>query len=80
MVDPMRVTVPRLSDHDRGYAVLERDDGVVYRLWEGRRPAMARAAAEGGAPYTWPLPPLARDRAPAPVIRVSPLAAQLRPV
>jgi hypothetical protein len=37
MVDPMRVTFPRLSDHDWGYAVVERDDGVVYRLWEGRR-------------------------------------------
>ncbi|HEY0936039.1 MAG TPA: hypothetical protein VGD91_20145 [Trebonia sp.] len=28
----MRVTFPRLADHQRGYAVVERDDGVVYRL------------------------------------------------
>ncbi len=28
----MRVTFPRLADHQRGYAVVERDDGVVYNL------------------------------------------------
>jgi hypothetical protein len=28
----MRVTFPRLPDHRRGYALVERDDGVVYRL------------------------------------------------
>ena len=28
----MRVTVPRLPDHERGYALVERDDGAVYRL------------------------------------------------
>lgn len=28
----MRVTFPRLPDHQRGYALVERDDGVVYRL------------------------------------------------
>jgi hypothetical protein len=28
----MRVTFPRLADHQRGYAVVERDDGVVYRM------------------------------------------------
>jgi len=28
----MRVTFPRLADHQRGYAVVERDDGVVYRI------------------------------------------------
>lgn len=28
----MRVTFPRLADHQRGYAVVERDDGVVYRV------------------------------------------------
>lgn len=28
----MRVTFPRLADHQRGYAVVERDDGVTYRL------------------------------------------------
>ncbi|HEX9042885.1 MAG TPA: hypothetical protein VF838_18020 [Trebonia sp.] len=28
----MRVTFPRLADHERGYAVVERDDGVVYRM------------------------------------------------
>ncbi|MGH3266236.1 MAG: hypothetical protein ACRDNS_30065, partial [Trebonia sp.] len=28
----MRVTFPRLADHRRGYAVVERDDGVVYRM------------------------------------------------
>jgi len=26
------VTFPRLPDHQRGYALVERDDGVVYRL------------------------------------------------
>jgi hypothetical protein len=35
----MRVTFPRLPDHEWGYATIERDDGVVYRLWEGRRTA-----------------------------------------
>jgi hypothetical protein len=28
----MRVTFPRLADHQRSYAVVERDDGVVYRV------------------------------------------------
>lgn len=28
----MRVTFPRLADHQHGYAVIERDDGVVYRM------------------------------------------------
>lgn len=28
----MRVTFPRLADQQRGYAVIERDDGVVYRM------------------------------------------------
>lgn len=28
----MRVTFPRQADHQRGYAVVERDDGVVYHL------------------------------------------------
>jgi cytosine deaminase len=28
----MRVTFPRLADNQKGYAVIERDDGVVYRL------------------------------------------------
>ncbi len=28
----MRVTFPRLPDHQRAYALVERDDGVVYRL------------------------------------------------
>jgi hypothetical protein len=28
----MRVTFPRLADCQRGYAVVERDDGVVYRV------------------------------------------------
>ena len=32
----MRVTFPRLADHEIGYAVVERDDGVVYRLQGGR--------------------------------------------
>lgn len=31
----MRVTFPRLPDHSRGYSVVERDDGVTYRLWDG---------------------------------------------
>ena len=29
----MHVTFPRLPDHERGYAVVERDDGAVYRLY-----------------------------------------------
>jgi hypothetical protein len=28
----MRVTFPRLADHQRGYAVIERDDGVLYHM------------------------------------------------
>jgi hypothetical protein len=32
----MRVTFPRLPDHAPAYAVVERDDGVVYRLYGGR--------------------------------------------
>jgi hypothetical protein len=32
----MRVTFPRLPDHERGYAVVERDDGAVYRLYGGQ--------------------------------------------
>ncbi len=28
----MRVRFPRLPDHQRAYALVERDDGVVYRL------------------------------------------------
>jgi hypothetical protein len=32
----MRVTFPRLPDHEIGYALVERDDGVVYRLRGGR--------------------------------------------
>ncbi len=31
----MRVTFPRLPDHDRGYALVERDDGATYRLYGG---------------------------------------------
>jgi hypothetical protein len=31
----MRVTFPRLPDHERGYAVIERGDGVTYRMWGG---------------------------------------------
>jgi hypothetical protein len=36
----MRVTFPRLPDHSRGYSIVERDDGVTYRLWGG--PVTAR--------------------------------------
>ncbi len=32
----MHVTFPRLADHAIAYAVVERDDGVVYRLLGGR--------------------------------------------
>ena len=32
----MRVTFPRLADHERAYALVERDDGVVFRLYGGR--------------------------------------------
>ena len=31
----MRVTFPRLPDHQRAWALVERDDGVVYRLYRG---------------------------------------------
>jgi hypothetical protein len=31
----MRVTFPRLPDHRRAYALVERDDGVVYQLYGG---------------------------------------------
>jgi hypothetical protein len=31
----MRVTFPRLPNHQRAYALVERDDGVVYRLNDG---------------------------------------------
>jgi hypothetical protein len=31
----MRVTFPRLPDHTRGWALVERDDGAVYRLYGG---------------------------------------------
>lgn len=32
----MRVTFPRLPDNEAAYALVERDDGVVYRLYGGR--------------------------------------------
>ena len=32
----MRVTFPRLPDRERAYAVVERDDGAVYRLNGGK--------------------------------------------
>jgi len=32
----MHVTFPRLPDHEAGYSVVERDDGVVYQLLGGR--------------------------------------------
>jgi hypothetical protein len=32
----MHVTFPRLPDHERAYAVVERDDGAVYRLYGGK--------------------------------------------
>jgi len=31
----MHVTFPRLPDHERAYALVERNDGVVYRLYGG---------------------------------------------
>ena len=31
----MRVTFPRLPDYERAYALVERDDGAVYRLYGG---------------------------------------------
>ena len=31
----MRVTFPRLPDHQLAYALVERDDGVAYRLYRG---------------------------------------------
>ena len=48
----MRVTFPRLPDHQRAWALVERDDGVVYRLYGGDRRAAAAArhhAPGGGA-------------------------------
>src|SRR6185437_5091576 len=35
IVGDMRVTFPRLPDHERAWALVERDDGVVYRLYSG---------------------------------------------
>ncbi len=35
----MRVTFPRLPDHQRAYALVERDDGTVYRLYGSDRAA-----------------------------------------
>ena len=32
----MRVTFPRLPDHERAYALVQRDDGAVYRLYGGQ--------------------------------------------
>ena len=32
----MHVTFPRLPDHKRAFAVVERDDGAVYRLYGGK--------------------------------------------
>jgi hypothetical protein len=32
----MYVTFPRLPDHQIAWALVERDDGVVYRLYDGR--------------------------------------------
>jgi hypothetical protein len=32
----MHVTFPRFPDHERAYAVVERDDGAVYRLYGGQ--------------------------------------------
>lgn len=32
----MRVTFPRLADHEIAYALVERDDGVVYQMLSGR--------------------------------------------
>jgi hypothetical protein len=32
----MRVRFPRLPDHERAYALVERDDGAVYRLYGGK--------------------------------------------
>jgi hypothetical protein len=31
----MRITFPRLPDYEKAYAVIERDDGVVYQLYGG---------------------------------------------
>ena len=31
----MHVTFPRLPDHERAWALVERDDGVAYRLYGG---------------------------------------------
>ncbi len=34
----MRVSFPRLPEHQRAYALVERDDGVCYRLYGGTDP------------------------------------------
>jgi hypothetical protein len=34
-VGDMRITFPRVPDHEPAYAVVQRDDGVVYRLYGG---------------------------------------------
>ena len=34
----MRITFRRFPDHSRAYSVIERDDGVVYRMQEFTRP------------------------------------------
>jgi hypothetical protein len=34
----MRITFQRFPDHSRAYSVIERDDGVVYRMQEFTRP------------------------------------------
>src|SRR5271170_6731304 len=31
----MRVIFPRLPDHERAYALVQRDDGAVYQLYDG---------------------------------------------
>jgi hypothetical protein len=31
----MRITFPRLPDYEKAYSLIERDDGVVYRLYGG---------------------------------------------
>jgi hypothetical protein len=36
IVGVMHVTFPRFPDHERAYAVVERDDGAVYRLYGGQ--------------------------------------------
>jgi hypothetical protein len=60
----MRVTFERLPDHRRGGVLIERDDGVVYRMDGGPVTAepVAGTAGRRGADPDLAGPPAADDR------------------